>query len=76
MNLFLDKFSLRRFGIVAIDLISLPGLTKILSLEKLFDDKFKSWSCFKYDKSLGSVQKSLEDMSRVTRDLKWPRSLM
>jgi len=76
LNLFLDKFSLRRFGIVAIDLISLPGLTKILSLEKLFDDKFKSWSCFKYDKSLGSVQKSLEDMSRVTRDLKWPRSLM
>ena len=67
MNLFLERFSFLSFGMVARARKSLLGETRTESELKLLELRFRSSSDLKPERSLGRVQKSLEETSRIFR---------
>lgn len=60
MNLFLERLSFLRFGMVAMAAKSLLGLTRTESVLKLFELRSISSSTLRNDRSVGRVQKSFD----------------
>ncbi len=65
MNLFLERLSFFKLGIVEIAAKSLLGFTRTESELKLFELRSISSSVFKNERSVGRVQKSFDAMLRT-----------
>lgn len=75
LNLFLDKFSFLRLGIVDIAANSLLGFTSTESELKLLELRFISSSVLKKLKSLGRVHRSLEAISNTLSLIRYLNSV-